>query len=266
MDRWFKRTFGWAPARKLMTLFLQELIPEREIVDLDFGPQEHINPIEAGKDIRLDVNCTDKSGACFVVEVQVARQAGFYDRAVFNSTFAVQHQIQKGERAFSFPPVYFIGVMDFSIHQHSDQVLFRYCLQEKDSHELMTDSLQYIFLELPNCHKALTPEATLLDNFCYALHNIGKMEERPAGLQGEIFDLLFSSAEITTFAGYEREKYFEDMTTKEDIQRMIAYAEDKGMEKKAIETAKNLAALGVDMDIISQATGLSTEEVTMLQK
>ena len=58
-DRWFKRTFGWAPAKRLMQLFLQKLIPERTIRDISFGPQEHINPIDQGKDIRLDVHCTD---------------------------------------------------------------------------------------------------------------------------------------------------------------------------------------------------------------
>jgi hypothetical protein len=62
--------------------------------------------------------------------------------------------------------------------------VFRYTIQENSSHELMTDRLQYIFLELPNCKKAHTPEATVLDNFCFVLHNIGKMEERPEGLDG----------------------------------------------------------------------------------
>ena len=41
IDRWFKRTFGWAGGRRLMQLLLQEMIPERVITDLHFGPQEH---------------------------------------------------------------------------------------------------------------------------------------------------------------------------------------------------------------------------------
>ena len=39
---------------------------------------------------------------------------------------------------------------------------------------------------------------------------------------------LFSSAKIADFAKTEKEKYFEDMNTKEDIQRMICFAEDRG--------------------------------------
>ncbi len=44
--------------------------------------------------------------------------------------------------------------------------------------------------------KAMTSEASLLDNFCYALKNMPEMEKRPQELKGEIFDLLFNSAEI----------------------------------------------------------------------
>ena len=29
--------------------------------------------------------------------------------------------------------------------------------------------VEYIFLEVPNCRKAMTSEASLLDNFCYAM-------------------------------------------------------------------------------------------------
>ncbi|MBR1698590.1 MAG: PD-(D/E)XK nuclease family transposase [Bacteroidales bacterium] len=153
----------------------------------------------------------------------------------------------------------------FSVHKGSDQFLFRYNLQEKSSHEEMIECLQFLFLELPNCKKALTPEATVLDNFCYALQNISRMEKRPAGLEGEIFDLLFKSAEISTFAGSEREKYFEDMTTKEDIKRMIAFAEDKGIEKAEKDMAIKMMEKGFDWETISELTGLPIPAIQALK-
>ena len=287
MDRWFKRTFGWAPAKRLMTLFLQELIPERKIMDLNFGPQEHINPIEEGKDARVDVECTDEDGTRFVVEMQMAKQADFYNRAVFNSTFAIQNQLKKGARAFSFPPVYFIGIMNFSFHE-GDQVLYRYRLQETTSQEIMTDCLQFLFLELPNSTKAMTPKATVLDNFCYVLHNISKMQNRPEGLKGEMFDLLFKSADLSTFADNERDQYFEDMHTKEDIERMIDYAKNEGIEigmekgkeigmekgkeigreearHESIEfMAKKMLKMNMEVETISSVTGMSPEQIRSL--
>ena len=277
MDRWFKRTFGWGPAKRLLQLFLQELIPERKIVDLSYGPQEHVNPVEQGKDVRMDVECTDQDGSRFVVEMQLAEQVGFYNRAVFYSAMAVQEQIPLGERGFEYSPVYFIGVLNFSIHKGSSQVLYRYSIRENTSNELMTDALQYLFLELPNCTRALTPEASVLDNFCYALRNMSKLQERPEGFQGEMFDLLFNSAKISNFAKAEKEKYFKDMTTKEDIQRMILFAEEKGEEKgieKGIEkglaqgleqTAKAMLAKRYPVEEIAAITAMSPEAIQALR-
>ena len=113
LDYWFKRSFGTEGRQRLLTLFLRELIPERTIVSLKYAPQEHVNPLPDSKGIRVDVECTDTDGTRFVVEMQLAHQKFFYERAVFNSTFAIQEQMISGESSYDFPAVYFIGIMDF---------------------------------------------------------------------------------------------------------------------------------------------------------
>ncbi len=273
MDRWFKRTFGWAPARRLMQLFLQEMIPERKITKLSFGPQEYVNPIEEGKDIRLDVHCTDETGAHFIVEMQFTEQKTFYERAMFNSTFVIQEQVKVGSTDWSLPQIYFIGVVNFPLHEGSDRVLYRYRMKEIETGEDMPIPVEYIFLEVPNCRKAMTSEASLLDNFCYALKNMPEMEERPRELKGEIFDLLFNSAEINKFAPKERSEYIQDMTTERDRANQLATAEEKGLAKglaKGIEqgrrdTIREFMAAGASSELIAAATGLSTEEIEALQ-
>ena len=276
MDRWFKRSFGWAPAKRLMQLFLQELIPERTITEISFGPQEHINPIDRGKDIRLDVQCRDTNGRLFIVEVQLSEQSTFYERAVFNSSFVIQEQLPRGTTDWDFAPIYFIGIVNFSIHKGSDQVLFRYRIKEVESGEPMTDRIEYIFLEVPNCRKALTPQAGILDNLCYILGHISQMDERPEGVEGEIFDLLFKSAEIANFAPRERKEYIKDMTTERDIKNQLAFAHNSGVQQgleigdkrraeDKVNTARNFIALGVDLEIISKATGISVEELEKLR-
>ena len=178
------------------------------------------------------MECTDADGTRFVVEVQVAEQFHFYERAVFNSSFAILQQKAKGELDYDFPTVYFIGIMDFSYHVGSDCVDFRYTIRENNSHELMTPRVQYIFLELPNSlNKGLRPGATVLENICYALHQMEHLTERPAELKQEIFKLLFESAEIATFTPEERVKYQNDMTTERDRYNQLVFAEAKGREQ-----------------------------------
>ena len=138
--------------------------------------------------------------------------------------------MESGESVYDFPAVYFIGILDFSIHKDTDRVLFRYDLRERESLEYMTDRIQYIFLELTNCRRALTPEATILENFCYALHNMENLPDRPAGLEAELFRLLFESAEIATFTPQEKIKLEYDMRTERDIKNQIAYAKKEGRE------------------------------------
>ena len=277
MDRWFKRTFGREQAKRLMQLFLQALIPEREIAEISYEPQEHTNPEDKGKDIRLDVQCRDSNGNLFIVEVQLAKQDTFYERAVYNSSLVIQEQLPKGSRNWRFAPVYFIGVMNFSMHKDTDQVLFRYRLREDTLGDIMTDRIQYLFLEIPNCRKALTDEAQLVDNLCYVLGNISRLEEKPAQMQGELFELLFKSAEITNFAPVERNQYLSDMLTIRDIvsQNDMARREgfDAGIEKGRKEgreegreeglkqAISRLLAFGMSPEDISKALGVPISEI-----
>ena len=145
----------------------------------------------------------------------------------------------------------------------------------------MTGSLQFVFLELTNCRKALTPEATLLDNFCYALHNMEHLTDRPEELKEEIFKRLFKTAEIAPFTPEERIKYENGMTTERDIQNYISYAREKGLEEGMekgmekgreegreegrIEAARNMLADEISIDLVVKYTGLSIEQVKELK-
>lgn len=260
LDYWFKRSFGTEGRQELLKLFLEELIPERKIADLKYAPQEHLNPFPDNKGIRVDVECTDIDGTRFVVEMQLAHQNFFYERALYNSTFAVQEQMKTGEGSYDFPAVYFIGILDFSIHKDTDRVLFRYDFRERESFEFMTDRLQFIFLELTNC-RVLTPESTVLEKVCYALHNMENLPDRPVGFEGDLFRLLFESAEIATFTPQEKIKLENDMRTERDLKNQIAYAEEKGRvlgreegrEEERARFAEELRKLGVSEDLIAQA-------------
>lgn len=253
LDDWFKRAFGSEDRKRLMELFLQEIIPERKIVGLRYVSQEHVNLFPGKKDIRVDVECLDANGARFVVEVQVAPQNWFYERALYYSAFSLMKQMDKGVDEYVFPPVYFIGLMDFSFHRSSDKVLYRYGLSDLSTGEMMTDKLNLLFLELPNCRKAMTPEASVLDNFCYALHNLRFLPNRPLELRQEIFELLFESADIAKFTPDEKIKYDKDMTTDRDRRNQLKKAAEDGLregreegreeERKALTQAMEAAGL-----------------------
>ena len=138
----------------------------------------------------------------------------------------------------------------------------------------MTDSLHFIFLELPNCGRALTPQATVLDNFCFALHNMQFLEERPDALRQEIFDLLFEAAEIATFTPEDKVKYEFEMTTERDIRNQIAFAKknaraegkSEGLLERSIETARKMLAKGYPVEEIAEISELPVKQIQALKK
>ncbi len=92
---------------------------------------------------------------------------------------------------------------------------------------------------------------------------------------------MFDAANIATFAPEDKIKYEYAMTTERDIRNQIRYAEKQGIEQglaqgiqrgilqgkeqKAIEIARNLLALGVDVDTIVKSSGLTQEQVKALK-
>ena len=130
----------------------------------------------------------------------------------------------------------------------------------------MTPRIQYVFLELPNSlGRALTPHASVLDNICFAFHEMEHLTERPAELKQEIFKLLFNSAELANFTADERAKYQLDMTTERDIKNQIEYARDEGREEGIRLSALNMLKDNLPVDTICRYTGLSEEEVEALR-
>ena len=126
----------------------------------------------------------------------------------------------------------------------------------------MTDDLHYYYLEVTKCSS--NPEGSLVEKVGYALNHMSEFKERPAGFDGEFFDLLFNSADIHTFAPEEKIKYHNDMTTERDIKNQIAFAEQKGFEQGIVSIAKKMLADNVSMEDIAKYTGLSIKEIQAL--
>ena len=231
LDYWFKRTFGREISKRLMILVLREIIPEVDIQDITYTNKEHPNPFPDDHGVVFDIECTSSDGTRFIVEMQLAEQHYLMERALFYSTFSIQEQLLKGKSEYSFMPVYFIAMMDFITHPgEPDRFFYKYELREMSTGELMTDRVHYYFLELPKI-RSISDSSTTLEKFCYAMHNMTVLKSRPKGMQAEIFELLFNSAEIANFTPEEKVKYEHDMTTERDRRNQLAFSYDKGMEE-----------------------------------
>ena len=116
----------------------------------------------------------------------------------------------------------------------------------------------------------------LQDKFYFCLSQMSRLSERPGSLDGEVFRKLFEVSEFSKMDHKQQRQYIAKMTTARDIHNQIAYAKKEGLEQglirgreegvkaKALETARNLKAAGVDVSVIAQCTGLTFEVVNHL--
>ncbi len=226
--------------------------------------------------------------------MQLAKQDFFRDRALFYSCYPV---INQGELAkqkyiqehgssagftwnFRLNPVRLIAIVDFTMEHipewDTNRYHSSYRLHEDSTGELLHDKLQYVFLELGRFNKSEDELDGYYDKWMYLFKNMSNLESRPETFKEKIFDNLFTKADFANFTPQDFRKYQEATKMISDYENCIDYARKEGREEgllegvqkgasaKAVETAKNLKAKGIDSNTIAECTGLTAEQVAEL--
>ena len=278
LDEWFKKILG---SSKNKDIILQELIPEREIVDIEYNrkPVRKRNVFKDCHDAFFDVECVDGYGTRFVVEMQRAYQEHFHDRALFYSTFPLQEQVlARGKDAdkepeshdlhFDYPPVYVVSFLNFSFHPFSERIVYRYDLRERESGELMTDRVNFIFLEMTNYKRGYEephPEDSFAEKLSWAFTHMSSLTERPVALMEEVFAKIFEACEVRALDAEERKEYRKDMTTQWDIDDIANTRYWEGKAEGKVEDARAMLADGMKESLVAKYTGLTLEKISELQ-
>ena len=289
-DSGFKAVFGDAANKQVVMDFLNAILPEgRKIQSLHYSTTEIPGMTLANKSVRLDLRCTSEDGTSFIIEMQCYDQRNFFKRCVSYASKVYSLQSEKGDRhKYDIPPVYMVGILgkDFTMESEApkDKYTFYYEFREKDTGRVVCETISIIFVELRHFDKPLSECRDIVEKWCYCLKNMGTMQSLPAELQEEVFRRFFEAAEIARFNPEKREKYISEMFTQDDYINEIETAREngeiKGREegraegeikgraegeaKAKADVAKSLKSIGVSIDIIANATGLSKEQIEAL--
>ena len=278
-DEVFKLVFGRESTKDVMIEFLNQVILDRKIVDLEFIDKE-MHPIERdAKGTVYDMFCKTDDGSRIIVEVQRRKQPFYPERALYYSTFQIQRQVEAGAEYYDFLPVYVVSILDFKMDDDPDANAVRtaYRLYEEASHKLLTDRVTFIFIELPKFTKTVEElDGNILEGMYFCFKNMTELESRPEVLDHQIFTKIFDVTELYNMDQDTRDKVLENMTTERDLRNQMTYAREEGLAEGRVEgreeghveerakNAKNLRDLGVDPEIIAKATGLTVEEIQNL--
>ena len=285
-DDVFKLVFGRESTKDVMIEFLNQVLPDRKIADLEFIDKE-MHPVE--RDLKgsvYDMFCKTDDGSRIIVEVQRRKQPFYPERALYYSTFQIQRQVEAGAEDYDFLPVYVVNILDFQVDDApsgSDKVKSVYRLYEEDTHRLLTDRVTFIFIELPKFKKTLEElDGNVLEGMYFCFKNMSVLDNRPEVLNHRIFDRIFMVSELYNMDQSTRDKVLHKMTTERDLRNQMAYARSvaiaeghaeghaeglaeglmQGSRSKALDIAKKLLAVGMSVDEVAKLVDLSADEIT----
>ncbi|WP_308268467.1 Rpn family recombination-promoting nuclease/putative transposase [Prevotella sp.] len=268
-DFGFKRIFGTKPNKDLLIDFLNSLFNGEQVVkDVTFLNSEHVGDVHTDRKAIFDVYCENEKGEKFIVEMQNAYQTYFKDRSLYYATFPIREQAQKGEGwNYKLKHVYVVALLNYDMSDPAfsdDTINHDIGLLDKQTHRVFNDKLTFKYVEISKFNKRIEELKTNYDKWLFILKNLSRLDRQPEYLQTAVFNRLFAEAEIAKFTRAELREYEDSLKAYRDIKNSLDSAEEKGERKKAIEIAKNLLEMGMSIENIMKATGLSQKEIDML--
>ena len=285
----FKWIFGRETNKDLLMALLNELIPDRDITDITLFKESNLPYAKELKKGVFDISCKTANGEYIDVEVQVKPQDWYADRCLYYSTYNLQEQISEGAKQYSLKPVYVVSIMNF-VRPHGPEwdmsrISSSYSLREDECHEKMTDSLHFVFVELPLFTKKWENLENDKERFYFCFRHLHELEEIPEGAIEGVFLKLAGQARLQAMPTKIKKNYINTMTTEIDKRAQLAYqiriateeghkigmeigleqGIQQGRSEGAAESARQIAskfkAMGFPIESIAQATGLSIEEI-----
>ncbi len=279
----FKKIFGSTESKDILISFLNAILYAEQdtIQDLIILDPYQAPRIEGIKDSYLDVKATLADGQTVIIEMQVLNVLGFEKRVLYNAAKAFSIQLGVGEDYTLLNPVIALTITDFEMFpgNHAlrdgvgDRIISRYRLKEKDDLTDYSDDIELVFVELPKFRKTLDELETLVDKWLYFLRCANQLESVPPTLQSvSALDHAFAVARQSKLSREELEILEKRQLVLHDSRNAILKArqdalkegEQKGRQEEARAIAQQLLDV-LDVETISQKTGLSVAEIQQLQ-
>lgn len=186
-----------------------------------------------------------------------------YERNISYAMGIYKSKEIRGSR-YSFNKVIQININNFTFENNNKEVE-EYALRNEDG-EYLTEKIKIINIYLPNIRKKYYNKEELneLDKVMLVLNeednnNLSKLYKGERVMEDYVKDAKRASINDDIVGLYDKELHEELLRNTE-----LYNAEQKGIRKKAIETAKNMLNKGLDIKLISECTGLTKEEIEKL--
>jgi predicted transposase/invertase (TIGR01784 family) len=279
-DYAFKKIFGSEQSHNILISFLNAILYDGNVVIKDL---EILNPylaprIRGVKATYLDVKARLENGTTVIIEMQVLNIEGFEKRILYNAAKAYSTQLGVGQD-YNLDPVIALTITDFEMFPEMNQLISRFILKEKD---FLIDypiyDIELVFVELPKFDKEVDHLQTLADKWLYFLKCARQLDVVPESMNlvPEIKQAFAIANEVNLTPEQIEDMEMQEMFIHDQrnaIKKALNQGRQEGLEE-GVEHGKVLAKLEMarklldvlDDEAISQASGLSVEEVAQLRE
>ena len=269
VKRMLRDKANFAVLEGLITVLTGEVVKIEELLECE-GNQE----TASDKFNRVDIKAKNDKGEIIIVEVQLTRQLYFLQRMLYGVSKAITEHIEIGNKYDKVKKVYSINILYFDLGKGSDYLYHgktvftgvhtndRLEVNTKEADELRMRVPEDIFPEYYIIRVnefnsvATTPIEEWLD---YLKNNRIKDDTSTPGLKEARQKLLYLTMSDKERRAYD--EHMDDIMVQNDV---LDTAEEKGVIKGIMLTAKNLKSMGFSIADIMNATGLSEDDIKKL--
>ena len=273
-DVGFKRIFGQEFSKPVLIAFLNGLLKdERCIVDVKFLDKEQIRINDGDRSLIYDIYCETETGEHIIVEMQNKYQPYFKKRSIYYLSRSIVEQGERGsEWSYDIKAVYLVAFLDFKLNDISSEFRTDVALMDMKRHTLFSDKVRLTYLQLPYFTKEADECENIFERIIFVLKNMDILQRMPWVAQDAVFKRLSDIAEVASLDKEERRQYDESLRHYRDtlvvMEGQYMEGERKGRaegeRKGRMDIARNLKAMGLSIDDIVKASGLTADEVAAL--
>ena len=270
-DLAFKRIFGSERNKDILIHFLNDIFGRttNPIEDVEFLKGAQDPEIISQRESSVDVMCKDLEGNHFIVEMQVDSEPGFEKRAQYYAAKTYIQQREKGIEYKDLKEVTFLAITSYSIFPKRPGYLSHHHVLDTETHERALKDFSFSFLELPKFKKTEDALKTMTEKWAYFFkhapdthpNDLGKIIGDDKIMERAYHELDRYSWTVEEIRTYDRVD-MKRCADKAIIEGMVAEGKAEGIKVVAI----NMLKAGLSLEVVSQTTGLSKEEISAIAK
>ena len=275
-DVTFKKIFG--EHEELATSLLNALLPlepGKQIEHLEFIPSELVPENPMKKNSIVDVRCRETGGREFIVEMQLNWNNEFQNRVIVNAAKVIVKQLDKGEDYTLLKPVYSLNLInDVGFDAPPEKFYHDYALVDVDDTKRRMSGLRFTFIELPKFKPRTIAEKKMAVLWLRFLTEIDEdTTEAPAELLENpdtrqalqaLEKSAYSEAQLYAYEQFWLAVVDERVRVEGGYKKGHAEGLQEGKQQQSLTIARRMKAKGMSMEEIAEMTGLSVEEIAVL--